>query len=201
MAIGDHLAVSPGLFQHHAVDLGHGCVVQYGAGHGGRDSHAVQVACLEHFSAGATLRVVPNPAAFPPEEIVERALSRLGESDYRLFGNNCEHFVNWCRTGEAVSRQVDRAIERTGAVLTKVATRSLAKTASPWLLAADAAQFGAEVAASRLGANDDEAQQTGQWVGAGTSIGIGAAIGGPVGALVGLGYWTAGEWLGKSLTR
>ena len=126
---------------------------------------------------------------------------RLGESDYRLFGNNCEHFVNWCRTGEAVSRQVDRAIERTGAVLTKVATRSLAKTASPWLLAADAAQFGAEVAASRLGANDDEAQQTGQWVGAGTSIGIGAAIGGPVGALVGLGYWTAGEWLGKSLTR
>jgi lecithin:retinol acyltransferase len=39
-----------------------------------------------------------------PEEIVRRARSRLGESDYRLLTNNCEHFCNWCLSG--VSRSV-----------------------------------------------------------------------------------------------
>ena len=38
---------------------------------------------------------------------VERARSRLGEDRYRLWSNNCEHFVHWCLTGSARSRQVE----------------------------------------------------------------------------------------------
>jgi len=37
---------------------------------------------------------------------VERAAARIGERRYSLSGNNCEHFVNWCATGVAISHQV-----------------------------------------------------------------------------------------------
>ena len=36
-----------------------------------------------------------------------RAESRIGERDYDVFGNNCEHFAVWCKTGEACSSQVE----------------------------------------------------------------------------------------------
>ena len=35
---------------------------------------------------------------FTPEETVERAYSRLGEREYDLVSNNCEHFAIWCKT-------------------------------------------------------------------------------------------------------
>ena len=31
----------------------------------------------------------------------------LGEGHYNVMTNNCEHFVTWCRYGEATSKQVD----------------------------------------------------------------------------------------------
>jgi hypothetical protein len=45
---------------------------------------------------------------YSPEETLERALSRLGETSYSLFTNNCEHFVLWCKTGYAKSEQSER---------------------------------------------------------------------------------------------
>jgi hypothetical protein len=45
---------------------------------------------------------------YPPEEIVRRARLRLGENDYRLLSNNCEHFCNWCISGISRSPQVAR---------------------------------------------------------------------------------------------
>jgi hypothetical protein len=38
-------------------------------------------------------------ACHEPEETIRRARSRLGEKRYRLFTNNCEHFVEWCLHG------------------------------------------------------------------------------------------------------
>jgi Lecithin retinol acyltransferase len=38
--------------------------------------------------------------------VVERAKSRLGERDYNLLFNNCEHFTSWCKTGIDDSKQV-----------------------------------------------------------------------------------------------
>ena len=40
------------------------------------------------------------------EETVERARSRLGQKDYNLVTNNCEHFAVWCKTGKDESSQV-----------------------------------------------------------------------------------------------
>lgn len=44
---------------------------------------------------------------YSPEETVERAKSRLGESSYSLPLNNCEHFAIWCKTGVHESHQVN----------------------------------------------------------------------------------------------
>ena len=44
---------------------------------------------------------------FSPEETVNRAKIRLGEKNYKLKTNNCEHFAIWCKTGIRESTQVD----------------------------------------------------------------------------------------------
>lgn len=44
--------------------------------------------------------------SFSPEETLKRARSRIGERNYNLLTNNCEHFAVWCRTGLSDSRQV-----------------------------------------------------------------------------------------------
>jgi Lecithin retinol acyltransferase len=36
---------------------------------------------------------------------------RLGESDYRLLTNNCEHFCNWCLSGVSRSAQVEGRVQ------------------------------------------------------------------------------------------
>jgi hypothetical protein len=38
---------------------------------------------------------------------LRRAMSRLGEHNYNLLFNNCEHFAHWCKTGRHRSEQVE----------------------------------------------------------------------------------------------
>ncbi|MFP3043297.1 lecithin retinol acyltransferase family protein [Treponema primitia] len=44
------------------------------------------------------------------EETVERARSRIGENEYNLALNNCEHFAVWCKTGLSESKQVEAVL-------------------------------------------------------------------------------------------
>ena len=55
----------------------------------------------------------PPENLFPIEEAFERARTRIGEKRWHLFKNNCEHFVNWALTGEALSFQAN-AVKRIG---------------------------------------------------------------------------------------
>lgn len=48
---------------------------------------------------------------FSPDETIKRAKKRLGEEDYNLVTNNCEHFAMWCKTGVSESSQVERIAE------------------------------------------------------------------------------------------
>ena len=48
---------------------------------------------------------------YTPEETVRRARSKLGESEYNLIFNNCEHFAIWCKTGVSKFEQVDEIID------------------------------------------------------------------------------------------
>ena len=47
----------------------------------------------------------------PPSEVLSRAKSKLGESKYDLFSNNCEHFATECKTGKPECCQTDPIFE------------------------------------------------------------------------------------------
>jgi hypothetical protein len=73
-----------------------------------RGAH-VQLGTLSAFAAGRPVTVRPYAHADEPDVIIERAMSRLGDGDYNLVFNNCQHFARWCVTGERLSEQVNPA--------------------------------------------------------------------------------------------
>ena len=84
-----------------------------------------------------------------------------------------------------------RLIARAGA---KGAAKTITRTASsPWLLVADGVDLAVTRVARRRGASESDARTYGKRAGLAASVGIGAAVGGPVGAVVGLGAWGVGE--------
>lgn len=52
-----------------------------------------------------------NPHLFTPQETIQRAKSRLGEHNYSLPFNNCEHFAIWCKTGMSESTQIEKIVD------------------------------------------------------------------------------------------
>lgn len=104
MAKGDHLYVSRGTYTHHGIDCGDGTVIHY------REGEAITRSTGPYFALGETIYVKPYGVSDPPDVVVRRAESRLGERDYNLVFNNCEHFSTWCKTGEHRSEQVDTVV-------------------------------------------------------------------------------------------
>lgn len=107
--IGADLATPRDRYTHHGIYVGDGRVIHY-AGFA-RSWHAgpVEEVNLIEFASGHPLRIVDHPhPRYLAQEIVQRARSRLGERDYRLLSNNCEHFCNWCISGQHRSEQVER---------------------------------------------------------------------------------------------
>ena len=58
------------------------------------------------------MSVMDHADASPAGVPLRRAMSRLGEQNYNLLFNNCEHFATWCKTGRHRSEQVDSVIDR-----------------------------------------------------------------------------------------
>ena len=57
---------------------------------------------------GDLYRIEYRPRTFYSGDVViERGRSRLGEVQYNVFDNNCEHFALWCKTGVGKSEQVE----------------------------------------------------------------------------------------------
>ncbi len=52
-----------------------------------------------------------NYKRYSPDEIVERARSKIGEERYSLLLNNCEHFAIWCATNVSESQQIQKLLE------------------------------------------------------------------------------------------
>jgi hypothetical protein len=132
---GAHL-ITPWLgFAHHGIYVGEGKVIHYGALVYDIIRKPVEEVTLEQFAGGRPVFVVQHDELpFDVPQIVERARSRLGESQYRLLSNNCEHFVEWCLYDVHRSFQVDRALnfprfmgERMQAVAGRVAGKLLAR--------------------------------------------------------------------------
>ncbi len=108
MATADHLQVPRrhGLFNHHGIDLGDGTVAHY------LEGREILRSPVSEFSQGEVVSVLDHADASPAGVTLRRAMSRLGEQNYNLLFNNCEHFATWCKTGRHRSEQVDSVIDR-----------------------------------------------------------------------------------------
>ena len=105
MAAADHLQTprQHGLFLHHGIDLGDGSVAHY------LEGREILRSPTDAFSRGQPISVVtyPEGSCSPRRVTLRRAMSRIGEQNYNLLFNNCEHFAHWCKTGRHRSAQVE----------------------------------------------------------------------------------------------
>lgn len=109
MAKGDQiyvlrdLAGVPGLYQHHGIDGGDRTVIHYSKANAEAE---ITRTSYEAFAWSRAVYPVRQSLIYSPDVVIERATSRLGERQYDLLQNNCEHFANWCTTGRSESRQL-----------------------------------------------------------------------------------------------
>ncbi|MCG9737692.1 lecithin retinol acyltransferase family protein [Shewanella insulae] len=112
---GDHLVVNIdpiGLTKHHGLYVGHGSVI-----HLGKDGFITETSITSFAEQQEVHRI---DTAEDGDLAIYRAQSMLGQHNYRLFHNNCEHFVNWCLDKPRSSDQVSN--------LTHLAAQGIARS-------------------------------------------------------------------------
>lgn len=111
MEFGTHIITPRTGFTHHAIYVSDDEVSHYAGSSEGLTKGAAERTSLEEFAQGKEVRVRTHVLRLHDHaECVARARSRLGEDDYNLVFNNCEHFVNWCVYGVRFSHQVNRVV-------------------------------------------------------------------------------------------
>lgn len=109
LSLGSHIVTPRGAYAHHGIYVGNGLVVHYGGLVRGLRAGPIEVVSIEQFTQGRPLHVIlASSPYFSGAEVVQRALSRVGEDRYHVLTNNCEHFCAWCVRAEQRSYQVDR---------------------------------------------------------------------------------------------
>ena len=106
MARGDHIRVYRKLYWHHGIDIGDDTVIHLSGEPGHTEGALVLRSSMTEFLRGDVAETVIHHTTLPPDRVIERAQSRLGESGYHLLSSNCEHFARWCVGRSNVSRQV-----------------------------------------------------------------------------------------------
>ena len=139
--VGDVIGVSRGAYEHYAIYIGDGQVIHYeGDFSDFKGRISIRKAPFSDFlkrnksyfvvsfegkypvKIQSTTKFIANGyyeckntrinKVFSPEETVQRALNRVGETRYNLISNNCEHFAMWCKTGVSESMQVNKVARR-----------------------------------------------------------------------------------------
>ena len=100
---GQHLYIkkASGSYTHHALGMGNDRVIHYsGLANDLVTAGVIEEVSLEEFSKGQEIHVKPHlNRKYETDEAIIRASLRLGEAQYHILHNNCEHFVEWCITG------------------------------------------------------------------------------------------------------
>ena len=115
---GDMIRISLGGFYHYGIFVSESEILQFGLppieGLLNRkvDNITVCVTDIDAFSAGnivevATVEKGDKLKRLPPKKTVARAKERIGEGNYNLLHNNCEHFARYCYFGEKRCEQTE----------------------------------------------------------------------------------------------
>jgi hypothetical protein len=103
---------SKGLPYHHCgIYEGGGQVIHFASPEGCETNPftaEIHRAAYEHFKDGCPVKIIEFENSLTAEETLSRARSRIGEHNYDLTTNNCDHFATWCKTGKYRSLQVDQ---------------------------------------------------------------------------------------------
>jgi len=109
---GQHLIIkkAAGSYTHHGLGLGDGWVIHYsGLADDLTNEGVIKVISLDDFSKDKEIIVKPHlDRKFTLDEAILRARLRLGENQYHILHNNCEHLVEWCISGKHFSQQSRR---------------------------------------------------------------------------------------------
>ena len=112
LPVGAHLVAERDGYEHHGIYVGNGQVIHY-AGFSRRQRRGpVERISIGCFACGFAVTIQRDASpCYDGEEVARRAGSRLGERNYRLLTNNCEHFCSWCLFGECRSAQVEACLK------------------------------------------------------------------------------------------
>jgi hypothetical protein len=105
--LASHLITPRTLYRHHGIYVGNGRVIHYAGLARGLRLGPVEAVSLERFGQGRGIWVRYDLRRFSRRQVMERARSRLGERNYRLLTNNCEHFCAWALVGDSRSTQIE----------------------------------------------------------------------------------------------
>jgi len=117
MAFGDHIRVYRTGYYHHGIDLGDGYIIHYTGEVGRKKNAAIKMTTMRTFLKGGQLEIINYDKCSSAHDVAQRARDRMGESNYSLLFNNCEHFAFYCKTGEMKSEQVKDTAATTGAAV------------------------------------------------------------------------------------
>jgi hypothetical protein len=125
LAPGTHLVTSRRGYMHHGIYVGRGMVVHYAGLSRFLHFGPVEEVTMSRFSRRRPVQIVEySESKYSPQEIVQRARSRLGENDYQVLRNNCEHFCNWCISGRSHSKQAESLLASTLSALVVIVDRA-----------------------------------------------------------------------------
>lgn len=109
---GQHLYIkkASGTYTHHGIGLDDDRVIHYsGLANDLSTPGIIEEISLDEFSQGKEIQIKPHiDRKHSDEAAIIRAGLRLGESQYHILHNNCEHFVRWCISGSHQSDQSTR---------------------------------------------------------------------------------------------
>ena len=91
----------------HGIDAGDGTVIHFtGEPGAAKINAAIERTPMEEFLKGGELKIRRYGRRDDADTTMTRAESRIGNSDYHLVVNDCEHFATGCCTGRNSSEQV-----------------------------------------------------------------------------------------------
>jgi Lecithin retinol acyltransferase len=107
LPLGAHLVTPRRHYTHHGIYVGEGHVIHYAGFARSWQAGPVEEWTLVEFTSAQPLGLIDHPQSrHSAQQIVQRARARLGEQNYHLLRNNCEHFCNECIDGLHHSVQV-----------------------------------------------------------------------------------------------